>query len=202
MISFNANGKKLDVTVNVNQEVVAGLKTFKGFVEDNGYIAIPASKFSRKEGKAGQHWSMINDLGHTGQSLMASPLQGIKIPDLNSQDRSLQDNAFVEYDFYTLTAGLPRLSVYTLPTHPVNNNYRMRYAVSVDNGPLKVVDFKTQSRSEEWKQNVLRNSAIKKINIERLNPGKHTLRIYMIDPGVILDRVLIDLGGLKNGYQM
>lgn len=202
VISFSANGKKLDVAVNVNQEVVARLETFKGFVEDNGYIAIPASKFSRKEGKAGQHWTIINDLGHNGQSLMASPLQGIKIPDLKLQAPQLQNNAFVEYDFYTLTASLPRLSVYTLPTHPVNNNYRMRYAVAVDNGPLKVVDFKTQGRSEEWKQNVLRNSAIKTIHIERLNPGKHTLRIYMIDPGVMLDRMLIDLGGLKSGYQM
>lgn len=202
VIRFSANGKKLDVAVNVNQEVIAGLETFKGFIEDNGYIAIPASKFSRKEGKAGQHWTMIHDLGHGGQSLMASPLQGIKIPELNSQAPSLQTNAFVEYDFYTLTAAGPLLAVYTLPTHPVNNNYRMRYAVSVDNGPIKVVDFKTQGRSEEWKQNVLRNSAIKKINIERLNPGKHTLRIYMIDPGVILDRILIDLGGLKGGYQM
>lgn len=86
---------------------------------------------------------------------MASPLQGIKIPDLKNQAPSLQENAFVEYDFYTVTTSLPKLAVYTLPTHPVNNNYRMRYAVSVDNGPLKVVDFKMQGRSEEWKQNVL-----------------------------------------------
>ena len=35
----------------------------------------------------------------------------------------------------------------------------MRYAVSIDDGPLTIVDFKTFGRSEEWKQNVLRNRA-------------------------------------------
>jgi hypothetical protein len=33
-----------------------------------------------------------------------------------------------------------------------------------------------------------------------LNKGKHTLRIYTVDPGVVLDRILINLGGLKKAY--
>ncbi len=202
VLSFIANGKKRDVTLNVNRELNAGLETYKGFVEDNKYITISASKFSRKMDKGGQYWDLISDLGHNGESLIASPFRGIKIPDLKSKLPALHNNAFVEYDFYTLTASFPDLVISTLPTHPVNNNYRMRYAVSVDNGPVKIVDFKTQGRSEEWKQNVLTNTAIRKINIGELNSGKHTLRIYMIDPGVILDRIWIDFGGLKKGYRM
>lgn len=190
-ISFHANGKQIDVAINVNHDVISGLQGFKGFVEDNGYLIIPASKFSRNEGKGSQHWSLVDGLGHTGQSLMALPLEGIKIPDLNNLDESLKNNACVEYEFYNSTAANPELTVYTLPTHSLNNNYRMRYAVSVDNGPLKMVDFKTQGRSEEWKQNVLRNSAIRKIKIGHLDQGKHNLRIYMIDPGVILDHIVI-----------
>jgi hypothetical protein len=76
----------------------------------------------------------------------------------------------------------------------------MRYAVSIDDGPLKLVDFKTVGRSEEWKQNVLRNRAEKKIVMPHLVTGKHKLKIYCIDPGVILDEIHIDLGGLKRAY--
>jgi hypothetical protein len=200
-ISFIAGGKTLNVTVHANRKTIAALEGYKGFVEDNGYVVIPASKFNRKDStNTGQHWAIIDDLGYTGKSLMASPLEGVRIPDLNNPSTLLKDNAYVEYDFYTITESAPELSVYTLPTHPLNNNYRMRYALSVDEGPLQVIDFKTQGRSEEWKQNVLRNNAVKKIKTAELKPGKHTLRIYMVDPGVILDRVLIDLGGLKKGY--
>jgi hypothetical protein len=30
--------------------------------------------------------------------------------------------------------------------------------------------------------------------------GKHTLKIWMVDPGVMIDQVLIDLGGWKKSY--
>jgi hypothetical protein len=76
----------------------------------------------------------------------------------------------------------------------------MRYAISVDNGPLQVIDFKTVGRSEEWKQNVLRNRAEKKITLPNLAAGSHSLQMYSIDPGVLLDAILIDLGGFKPAY--
>ena len=76
----------------------------------------------------------------------------------------------------------------------------MRYAVSVDGGPLQVVDFRTFGRSEEWKQNVLKNRAEKKVPLSTLAKGAHTLRIYSVDPGVVLQKVLVDLGGLKKAY--
>lgn len=67
-------------------------------------------------------------------------------------------------------------------------------------GPATILNFKTVERSEEWKQNVLSNSAVQCIKIPALKSGKHKLQIYMVDPGVILDRILIDLGGLKPFY--
>jgi hypothetical protein len=65
---------------------------------------------------------------------------------------------------------------------------------------LTVVDFKTVGRSEEWKRNVLSNRAERTIKLPFLDKGAHTLRIYCIDPGVMLDEIHIDLGGLKKAY--
>lgn len=184
-ITFTANGTKRRVRVDINTE--------------DSYLDIQATAFSRKVDQGLERWSVLKDLGHKGQSLMASPLVGVQIPDLKAA-ASLQNKAYVEYDFNTTAATHPEIAVYTLPTHPLNNNYRMRYALAVDGAAYQVLDFKTQGRSEEWKHNVLSNSAEKKLKLDRLNPGKHTLRIYMIDPGVILDRIIIDFGGLKSGY--
>ena len=83
-----------------------------------------------------------------------------------------KNNAYLEYDFYTFSSAAPVINVFTLPTHPLNTNYSMRYAVSIDNAPLKVVDFRTYGRSEEWKQNVLRNQAERKIQMPFLQQRK------------------------------
>lgn len=199
-ISFTANGKTMIVNVGANNAVSPQLAGFKGFVEDNGYISINASNFNRKSDKQDLGWSVVEGLGHTNKTLMALPFEGIKLPALENPESLKSSAPFVEYDFYSLTPGKPSFNIYALPTHPVNTDYRMRYAISVDNGPVTMVDIKTVGRSEEWKQNVLRNSAIRKIESRLINPGKHSLRIYMVDPGVILDRVVIDLGGFKKSY--
>ena len=60
--------------------------------------------------------------------------------------------------------------------------------------------FKTVGRSEEWKQNVLKNAAVKSAQQEIDNAGRHKLKIWMVDPGVMLDQILIDLGGWKGSY--
>ena len=198
-ITFSAGGKQKVVNIQANKTNDPELTTYKGFIENNGFVSIPAAKFSRQSSKPSNQWKVIYDLGYTGNALQSFPLaiKGVSSADPDSIKRS---NAVVEYDFYTFTSATPDVTVFALPTHPINNNFRVRYAVAIDDGPLKIVDIKTVGRSEEWKQNVLRNRAEKKVTMPLLKPGKHTLRIYSVDPGVILDEIRIDLGGLKKAY--
>ena len=48
----------------------------------------------------------------------------------------------------------------------------------------------------KWRIQATVKSASQIIN----KAGKHKLRIWMVDPGVMIDRVLIDLGGWKDSY--
>lgn len=68
--------------------------------------------------------------------------------------------------------------------------------VLLTDGPLTIVDFQTYGRSDEWKENVLRNSAVARWKAPQLSKGKHTMHIYRVDPGVVLDRIVMNLGGL------
>ena len=93
--------------------------------------------------------------------------------------------------------------MFTLPTHPLNRSYGMRYAVAIDGGTLQEINFKTEGRSTEWKNNVLSNNAIRKIKMLALKPGKHQLKIFTVDPGVIIDRILINLAAdYKPAYSL
>lgn len=160
-----------------------------------------AANFTRQTIRPANHWKVIYDFGYAENVLQMFPLL-VKGNTLTDPDSIKRLSSFVEYDFYTFSSTAPGITIFTLPTHPLNNYYSLRYAVSIDDGPLTIVDFKTFGRSEEWKQNVLRNRAERKIDMPDLNAGKHTLKIYCIDPGVIVDEIRIDLGGLKKAYSV
>ncbi len=76
------------------------------------------------------------------------------------------------------------------PNHPVEGT-RIRYTIQLDNEPGVTVDYATQGRSEEWKQNVLINQAIHTTKHMAAKPVKHTVKITAVDEGVIVDQVKI-----------
>jgi hypothetical protein len=198
-IIFSGGGKQMAVKIQAAKINNPELSGYKGFIEDNGFVSIHAAHFIRQASKPFLQWKVIDGLGYTGTVLEALP---VTMKDVFSAepDSIKRNNSFVEYDFYSFSAAKPSVTVFALPTHPVNNNFSVRYAVSIDNGPLKIADIKTFGRSEEWKQNVLRNRAERKIEMPFLPAGNHILKVYCVDPGVILDEIRIDLGGLKKAY--
>ncbi len=195
-IIFSSEKKKIILNV---QAIKINQSAYNGFIENNGFVSMDAVHFSRQTNRTSNQWKVIDGLGYTGNALQALPLS-VKSRTLTAPDSIKRSNALVEYDFYTFSSGTPSVIVFTLPTHPINNNYSARYAVSIDDGPLKIVDIRTFGRGEEWKQNVLRNRTERKIEMPFLKAGKHTLKIYAVDPGVLLDEIRIDLGGLKKAY--
>ncbi len=199
LITFVDGDNRKAVKVRAVKIYKRELAGYKGFIENNGIVSMRAASFSRQINKMPNQWKIIEGLGYTGKVLQAFPLSiaGNVLTDADSFKRS---HAVVEYDFYTFSRATSFVTVFTLPTHPLNNNCSLRYAVAVDNDTLTLVDFKTVGRSEEWKQNVLSNRAQRKIAMPFLEAGMHTLKIYAIDPGVILDEIRIDKGNVIKGY--
>lgn len=194
-----AGGKPLNIALNAHNSQLPELKNYNGFVEHNGYVSIYAKDYQSVQKSDNQGWQEIAGLGATEKSLEALPLQAQS--DLTVvKPEEVKSRPVVSYNFFTFSGSPAEVKVYTLPTFPLNKNYSMRYAVSVDDGAAQILDFKTVGRSEEWKQNVLSNSAVRSVQLPTLKPGKHVLHIYMIDPGVILDRMVINLDKTKPFY--
>lgn len=74
------------------------------------------------------------------------------------------------------------------PNHPAEGT-KIRYSIQVDDGPVQTIDYATQGRSEEWKQNVLSNQAIRTTRHAVGKPEKHVVKITAVDEGVIIDQV-------------
>jgi hypothetical protein len=192
IIEISSKGKAIAISVHAFQPVQ--FSSYKGFTESNGYVSMYAQHFSSIKNKEQGRWVLTENTGHTGSVLTS-------VATSKPDTTHLQDHAaVVSHDFYSFSNTPPILTVFTLPTHPLNKNFSMRYGVSIDDGPIQITDFRTFGRSEEWKQNVLSNAATRTFRFPVLKPGRHTLKIFAIDPGVMLDRMTIDFGSGQKNY--
>jgi len=197
-IAIKDQGLQVTIAVTANNSVIPILNGYRGAIASDTYSTWDAAQYTSLKNAANSSWKMISQLGSSGNSMEASAEKDTPV-DL-SDTAAIRGSAALSYDFYTLKNVKASFHFYTLPTHPLHQGFEMRYAVSIDQGPLQILNFKTTGRSEEWKQNVLSNSAVRSVNEKMLKAGKHTLSIYKIDPGVIVDRIFVDLGNVQEHY--
>ncbi len=81
----------------------------------------------------------------------------------------------------------------------------VRYAVSFDDEPpqtVVLVPQKTQvgEGTHVWEKAVAANARYGISKHHLAQPGVHVLKIWAIDPGVVLTKLVLDFGGLKPSY--
>jgi hypothetical protein len=176
-----------------NPELPKGV-SLPRFVESGGVVSMEAENFTRQVKRNGAEWRVLADLGRTGGSVAVYPTT---TPSLQSTTDLEARAPRLEYDFYTFHGGSPKVLVTALPTQRIYEGRHLRYAVALDDAEPAVVNLEEAGR---WEVNVLRAAAIGSSESVLTGPGRHTLKIWMMDPGVVLDKVVLDLGGLRPSY--
>lgn len=83
------------------------------------------------------------------------------------------------------------IEIRLLPTHAVEDNL-LRISVSIDGGEPQTTNYETKESSEEWKQNILRNYAMRHYEIpSKRGSHAHRIEIKALDEGVYIDEVVI-----------
>ena len=92
------------------------------------------------------------------------------------------------------------VTVYTVPFFPLYKGRSNAVGVSVDARP-QVYRNEVAEWSQEWKEQVMQNgdAATFRFAIDRHAPS-HTLSLIVGDPGMMVQRVVIDWGGRKKTY--
>src|SRR5690606_26131130 len=75
----------------------------------------------------------------------------------------------------------------------------LRYAIALGDETPQVVDILSDLSDAAWEQAVS-DGVRKAISTHRVTPGQHKLRIYAVDPGATLQKLIINTGGLKPSY--
>jgi len=165
------------------------------FFEKDGYVSIEASHFTRAIVHNGIRWAVIPDIGRTGSGITPFPVTAAKQQPGRVGSRT-------EYDFYSYDGDIDiKAEAYFSPTLNFQNEKDgLQYAVSIDNEKPQIVTIDTFSKANTWRGWAANNIIIKATNHKVLTPGKHTLKYWMIHPGVVLQKIVLDFGGEKPSY--
>ncbi|WP_235531768.1 glycosyl hydrolase 115 family protein [Sphingomonas sp. Leaf67] len=104
------------------------------------------------------------------------------------------------YRFDTDTTGHAEIRIVLLPTHPLNAEQHLRVKIRVDGGALQTLDYATFGRSDEWKRNMLSNTAVRSLTFPQLAAGRHTVELFAASPGLLVDRIEVRLDGAPANY--
>jgi len=163
----------------------------KGFVETNGIIAIEAEHTSRRVAAKGVKWETIPGYGRTLSAVEPFPVL--------ASSAEPGKGARLEYELTVLTGGKATLEAVLGPSLAFQPHHGLRVAFAFDDEPPQVVDVAAPYLSREWETAV--SDSVRKVQTKHiLRAGRHILKVWAIDPGVVIERLVIDLGGLKPSY--
>ncbi|MCY0970436.1 glycosyl hydrolase 115 family protein [Chryseobacterium wangxinyae] len=184
-----ADGKE-----NIMPEVIyvseATVLKEKVFQEEDGYVSIEAENFARMNNSDRIHWEVIADFGKTKSGVTTFPQ--------NAYPKS-DENVYLEYDINLKSKGEFEVQLLLAPTLNFNHNKGLRYEISFDGSAPQIVNFNGHYKGElgRWQSEHIIKSITKH---QILQPGKHTLRFKVLEPGIVLEKILIDTGGLEPSY--
>jgi hypothetical protein len=165
----------------------------QGFVEANGYVSMEAAHYTRKTDAGAVHWEEIADYGRTLSSMTILPCTAASVT-------SLRDAPSLEYRMYLFEPGAVQVHTIIAPTLNFVPGRGLRFAAAFDDRPPRIIDALEHNSLHDWEESV-KDSVRTITSAHSLSgTGYHTLKYWMVDPGVVLQKIVVDLGGLKPSY--
>ncbi|NML67218.1 glycosyhydrolase [Hymenobacter sp. RP-2-7] len=162
------------------------------------YTAIEAEHYTQAVNAGPITWQRLPDLGRTGGAVEAVPVTAAPTAAPGGSSPHL------EYAFTQAQAGPLVVQAYLAPTLDFTNTTGLRYAISVDDAAPQLVnlnaDLEPEKGSRRWGQAVADNIVLKTTPLGPVAAGKHTLKFWRVDPGVVLEKLVLSDGTLPATY--
>jgi hypothetical protein len=182
--------RKAIVVVPIRNPVVAGSPA--GFVETRGTVAIEAEHYAKAVAPAQRQWLRVPDHGRT--------LSGMTTLPVDAAPASLADGMRLEYPVHLFTGGSVKLITTLAPTQKLQAGAGLRFAVSFDDAAPTIINVHADESKEYWGRSVSEGAVSFTTEHTLDRPGAHTLKFWSLDPGLVLQKLVIDAGGLLPSY--
>lgn len=170
------------------------------FVERDGVTAMEAVHFAGCSALDGYEWKCLTEYGKT--------LSSMKIFPMDQNFDTLGEAPSMTYRVLIREGGEYTLRAITAPTNNLEHDRNMRYAVAVDQGEVQAVKTIPDEhynignghwRDRDWAEGVLNNCHYGESQV-KLEPGVHTIVIYGVEAGLVLQKLVLYKGELPVSY--
>ncbi|MFJ8109521.1 glycosyl hydrolase 115 family protein [Streptomyces sp. NPDC096132] len=191
-VAFTAGAQRFEVPLRMVNGGARARRRARGFVEAGGYVSIDAVHTERRVARGGARWRTVRGLGRRTGAVEAVPSTAAPVtgefasraPELRYRVR------------FTSTGAFP-VTVFRLPS--LDERGARRLAVGLDDQPVTVLtgqNIATGNRGDAWARNVEEGVEKLTATVTVGEPGEHVLRVFMVDPGIAVDQIVVDTGGV------
>jgi hypothetical protein len=189
----DADGQQVVVTAQANNNAASIPRDFRGFVDSHGYVSMEAEHFSESVDAEPIRWQRIPGLSRT--------LSGMTPVPVTAADQSPgEDSPHLEYRLHLAKDGPVKVQAFVSPTLNFHNDEGLRYAVSFDGQPPQIVNIHAGENLQVWEKWVTDNVNVTTTEHQLREHGEHVLKFWMVDAGIVLEKLVVDAGDLKPSY--
>ncbi|KAK5130552.1 hypothetical protein LTR08_001932 [Meristemomyces frigidus] len=184
-----------------NHTALPSTLSSNSFVESDGYISIELEHYSSIT-------SNSTDVSYNVIPGLSRTLSGITLFPVTADTQTTTAGPALEYNLYTFTnatAGnnvsvtiVTTTSINTIPERP------LKYAVQLDDQAPQTVQYITDQPAGalpvNWDTAISNSAWTSSTNFTYTGAGEHTLKVWALEPALVLNTAWIDLGGIRPSY--
>jgi hypothetical protein len=193
-VTITGAGRTVTVEVPVANPPAPRPAAARGFVEGDGYVAVEAAHYTRAVSAPPVHWVQIPGLGRTLSGMTPFPVTAPR-----QTPAAGAASPHLDYRMVLFDGGDVSVRVTCSPTLDFLAS-GLRYAVSFDDQPPQVVNIVADTTLKTWERWVSDNANVTVTHHHLAGPGAHVLHFWMVDPGVVLQRIVVAHGDLHPSY--
>lgn len=190
--SFTIKSDGAEQTVEVHAfNPETNLNGFTGFVEARGYIAMEGENYSKSAASDQAEWTFVPQIGKTDGGMTVSPTT------VRGLEAGSEESPRLEYNTWFFSEGEVEVELYLSPTLEFNQSKGLQIAVSFDNEDPQIIDMHDDYN---WYQIVGENILKLKTTHTIQQAGAHTLKVWAVDGGPVVQRVVVKTGDVGQTY--
>jgi hypothetical protein len=197
-VKITGAGKTVTVRVDIFNPRKPDRDELEGFAEADGCVSIEAAHYTKKTAAGHVQWEEIPNLGRTLSAMSVFP---VTAPSVTPP----KDSPCLEYKMYLFHPGPVDVEAVLDPSLNFVQGRGLRYAVSFDDQPPQIVTavpavYTAMDGNNDWAITVKDSVRRVKTSLTVSQAGYHTLKFWMVDPGVVLQKLVVNTGGVKPSY--
>ncbi|HUI29383.1 MAG TPA: glycosyl hydrolase 115 family protein [Candidatus Acidoferrales bacterium] len=199
IVKINGGNRVVSVNVKINNPSGITRRSLHGFIEGDGCVSIEAAHYTKLTDAGSNRWINVEDYGNTLSGMRATSAADAPAAAPGKNSPCLEYRVFLFDTGKVDVEGIFGSSLNFMP------GSGLRYEVSLDDAdpqPVELVreNYNAQNGNLDWERSVAHDVRCGHSRFTITEPGYHTLKVWMIDPGVVLEKIVVNLGGVRPSY--